>query len=79
MKSCEDEAEGLRDSVVVVVVVVVRMLGGSDTLLELAVVLSVALLERRRLNGFSCWKEAIELRRCIELRREADEGAASLD
>ena len=72
--------DALRDSLVVVVVVVAMMDGGRDVLLVLAaVVLSVVLLDRRRLKGFSWWKEAMELRRCIELRREADDGAASLE
>ena len=76
---CEDESDGLRDPVVVVVVVVVRIDGGRDVLLELAAVLSVALFERRRLNGLSCWKEEIELKRCSELRWEVGVGATSLE
>jgi hypothetical protein len=41
--------------------------------------LSDALLERRRWNGLRCAREAIELRRFIELRRESEEGVTSLE
>lgn len=49
-------------------------------LLEEAVVLLVALFERRREKGLRVLKDAMELRRWSEVRRESDEGgAASLE
>ena len=43
-----------------------------DALLEEAgSVLSVMWLDLRRVNGFNCWKDAMEPNRRIELRRES--------
>ena len=52
---------------------------GSGTSLESEVMLSDALLERRRWKGLSDAREAMELRRFIELRRDSEEGATSLE
>lgn len=52
---------------------------GGETSLDSEVMLSDALLERRRWKGLRCAREAIELRRFIELRRESEEGATSLE
>lgn len=41
--------------------------------------LSDALLERRRWNGLRCAREAMELSRFMELRRDSDEGVTSLE
>lgn len=71
-----EEFEGLRESDVVAVVADVDW---SDILLEQQGESSVLLFERRRLNGLSCCREAIELRRLIEVRRESVGGGASLD
>jgi hypothetical protein len=39
-------------------------------------VLSLVALERRRLKGLRAWKEAMELRRRSELRRDSEPGAS---
>lgn len=52
---------------------------GRETSLEREVMLSDALLERRRWNGLRCAREAMELSRFMELRRDSDEGATSLE
>jgi hypothetical protein len=73
--SIDEESEGLRE-LVAVTVVVEAACDGRDTSLEREVMLSDALLERRRWNRLRC---ARELRRFIELRRESEEGVTSLE
>jgi hypothetical protein len=43
------------------------------------VMLSEALLERRRWKGLRCAREAMELRRFMEVRLESEDGATSLE
>jgi hypothetical protein len=74
--SIDEDSDGLRELSAVTVVVEAD---GRETLLDKEAMLSDALLERRRLNGLRWAKEAIELRRFIELRRESEEGVASLE
>jgi hypothetical protein len=76
--SIDEESEGLRE-LVAVTVDVEAACEGRDTSLDREVMLSDALLERRRWNGLRCAREAIELRRFIELRRESEEGVTSLE
>ena len=71
-----EDSDGLRELVTAIVVVDVN---GRETSLEREVMLSDALLERRRWNGLRCAREAMELRRFMELRRDSDEGATSLE
>jgi hypothetical protein len=52
---------------------------GRELSLQREVMLSEALLERRRLKGLRCAREAMELRRLIEVRRESEDGATSLE
>lgn len=75
-KSIDEDSDGLRELGAVKVVVDAA---GRDTSLDSEVMLSDALLERRRWNGLRCAREAIELRRFIELRRESEEGVTSLE
>ena len=72
----DEDSDGLRELVAVMVVVEG---GGRETSLDREGMLSDALLERRRLNGLRCAREAIELRRFIELRRDSEDGAMSLE
>jgi len=72
----DKDSDGLRELGMATVVV---RADGRETSLEREVMLSDALLERRRWNGLRCAREAMELRRFIELRRDSDEGATSLD
>lgn len=75
-KSMDEDSDGLRELGAVKVVVEAA---GKDTSLDSEVMLSDALLERRRWKGLRCAREAIELRRFIELRRESEEGVTSLE
>lgn len=79
-KMVDEDSDNLRgpDAAIEVVVVVVIAVG-RETSLEQEAVLSVALLERRRLNGLRWASDAMELRRFMEARLESEEGAASLD
>jgi hypothetical protein len=70
--SIDEESEGLRE-LVAVTVDVEAACEGRDTSLDREVMLSDALLERRRWNGLRCAREA------IELRRESEEGVTSLE
>jgi hypothetical protein len=72
----DEDSEGLRELGATKVVVIAV---GRETSLEREVMLSDALLERRRWNGLRCAREAMELRRFMELRRDSDEGATSLE
>lgn len=72
----DDDSDGLRELVTAIVVVDVN---GREISLEREVMLSDALLERWRWNGLRCAREAMELRRFMELRRDSDEGATSLE
>lgn len=72
----EEDSDGLRELGAVMFVVEAE---GRGTSLESEVMLSDALFERRRWKGLSCARDAIELRRLIELRRDSEEGATSLD
>jgi hypothetical protein len=72
----DEDSEGLRELGTTKVVVIAV---GRETSLEREVMLSDALLERRRWNGLRCAREAMELRRFMELRRDSDEGATSLE
>jgi hypothetical protein len=76
--SIDEESEGLRE-LDAVTVDVEAACDGRETSLDREVMLSEALLERRRWNGLRCAREAIELRRFIELRRESEEGVTSLE
>ena len=71
-----EDSDGLRELGTAVVVVEAK---GRDMSLERESMLSDALLERRRWNGLRCAREAMELRRFMELRRDSDEGATSLE
>ena len=75
-KTVDEDSDGLRELGAATVVVEAD---GRDISLEREVMLSDALLERRRLNGLRRAKEAMELSRFIELRRDSDEGATSLE
>lgn len=72
----DEDSDGLRELGMATVVV---RADGRETSLEREVMLSDALLERRRWNGLRCAREAMELSRFIELRRDSDEGATSLE
>ena len=62
----DEDSDGLRELVAAMFVEV----SGRETSLEREVMLSDALLERRRWNGLRCAREAMELRRFMELRHE---------
>lgn len=72
----DEDSDGLRELGMATVVV---RADGRETSLENEVMLSDALLERRRWNGLRCAREAMELSRFMELRRDSDEGATSLE
>jgi hypothetical protein len=72
----EEDSDGLRelDEVAAVVGAEARELS-----LQREVMLSEALLERRRWKGLKCAREAMELRRFMEVRLESEDGATSLE
>lgn len=73
----EEDSDGLRelDDVAAVVGAEARELS-----LQREVMLSEALLERRRWKGLlKCAREAMELRRFMEVRLESEDGATSLE
>ena len=72
----DEDSEGLRELGNATAVVDAE---GRETSLEREVMLSDALFERRRWNGLRCAREAMELSRFMELRRDSDEGATSLE
>jgi hypothetical protein len=76
--SIDEESEGLRE-LDAVTVDVEAACDGRDTSLDKEVMLSDALLKRQRWNGLRCAREAMELRRFIELRRESEDGVTSLE
>lgn len=72
----DEDSDGLRELDDVAVVVGAD---GRELLLQREVMLSEALLERRRWKGLRCAREAMELRRLMELRLDSDDGATSLE
>jgi hypothetical protein len=72
----DEDSEGLRELEAAIIVVDAV---GRETSLESELMLSDALSERRRWNGLRCAREAMELSRFMELRRDSDEGATSLE
>lgn len=72
----DEDSDGLRELGMATVVVIADE---RETSLEREAMLSDALLERRRWNGLRCAREAIELSRFMELRRDSDEGVTSLE
>jgi hypothetical protein len=74
----DEESEGLRE-LDAVTVDVEAACDRRDTSLDKEVMLSDTLLKRQRWNGLRCAREAMELRRFIELRRESEDGVTSLE
>ena len=72
----DEDSEGLRELEAAIIVVDAV---GRETSLESELMLSDALSERRRWNGLRCAREAMELSRFMELRRDSEEGATSLE
>lgn len=74
----EEDSDGLRelDDVAAVVGAEGRE---RELSLQSEVMLSEALLERRRWKGLRCAREAMELRRFMEVRLESEDGATSLE
>ena len=74
--TADELSDGLRE---LGAATVVAEADGREISLDREVMLSDALLERRRWKGLRCAREAMELSRFMELRRDSDEGATSLE
>jgi len=72
----DEDSDGLRELDEVAAVVAAD---GRELSLQRELMLSEALLERRRLKGLRWAREAMELRRFIEVRRDSEDGATSLE
>jgi hypothetical protein len=72
----DEDSDGLRELDDVAAVVGAE---GWELSLQREVMLSEALLERRRWKGLRWASEAMELRRFIEVRLESEDGATSLE
>jgi hypothetical protein len=72
----EQDSDGLRELDEIAAVVAAE---GRELSLQKEVMLSKALLEWRRLKGLRCAREAMELRRFMEVRLESEDGATSLE